>query len=199
MQGIENITGRIQADAQAEIDLILADADAQAGRISAGYASRADRECADILARGEKSAEERGRRLVSAAQMESRKMILATKQEMLDRAFDLALEQLLHLPEADYITLLAKLAAACARTGTEQLILNPNDRARMGAQVAAQANLLLSGAGRTGALTLSELTRPIRGGVLLSDGAVEVNCALETLVRLSRTEVTGEVSKLLFE
>ena len=36
------------------------------------------------------------------------------------------------------------------------------------------------------------------GGLLLSDGAVEVNCALETLVRLSRTDVTGEVSKLLF-
>jgi V/A-type H+-transporting ATPase subunit E len=49
-----------------------------------------------------------------------------------------------------------------------------------------------------GGITLSEQTRPIQGGLLLSSGAVEVNCALETLVRLSRTELTHEVSELLF-
>ena len=73
MQGIENITGRIQADAQAEIDRIQADAAREAERIRAGYAQRAGREAADILSRGERSARERGSRLVSAAQMEARK------------------------------------------------------------------------------------------------------------------------------
>ena len=71
MTGIENITGRIQADAQAEIDRIDADARAQADKITAAYAARAERECADILERGAKSAAERGDRLVSAAQMEA--------------------------------------------------------------------------------------------------------------------------------
>lgn len=198
MQGIENITGRIRSDAQAEIDRIQADAEAQAGKIRGDYAARADRECAGILARGEKSAEEHLRRLVSAAGMESRQRVLGAKQEMLDRAFGLALEQLLKLPEADYTALLAKLAVSAAQTGTEQIILNPDNRARLGAQVTAQANALLVKAGRTGSLTLSKQTRPIRGGLLLSDGEVEVNCALETLVRLSRAEATGEVSKLLF-
>ena len=73
MTGIENITGRIQADAQAEIDRIDADARAQADKITAAYAARAERECADILERGAKSAAERGDRLVSAAQMEARR------------------------------------------------------------------------------------------------------------------------------
>lgn len=197
MQGIENITGRIQADAQAEIDRILADAQAEAEKIRAGYAARADREAADILARGERSAQERGSRLVSAAQMEARKLTLAAKQEMLDKAFDLALEQLLGLPEADYIALLAGLAIH-AGTGTETIILNAADREKLGAQVVAQANLVMTQAGKTGSFTLADQTRPIRGGLLLSDGAVEINCALETLVRLQRGELTGEVSKLLF-
>lgn len=197
MQGIENITGRIQADAQAEIDRILADAQAEAEKIRAGYAARADREAADILSRGERSAQERGSRLVSAAQMEARKLTLAAKQEMLDRAFDLALEQLLSLPEGEYIALLAGLAAQ-AGTGTETIILNAADREKLGAQVVAQANLAMTQAGKTGSFTLADQTRPIRGGLLLSDGAVEINCALETLVRLQRGELTGEVSKLLF-
>lgn len=199
MTGIENITGRIQADAQAEIDRIQADARREAEKISAGYAARADRECADLLSRGEKSAQERGSRLVSAAEMESRKMTLAAKQEVLDQAFDLALQKLLSLPQADYAALLAKLAASAARSGQEQIILNPEDRKKVGEQVVSQANQLLSKAGLAPKLSLSEQIRPIQGGLLLSDGAVEVNCALETLVRLSRTEATGEVSKLLFQ
>ena len=195
MTGIENITGRIQADAQAEIDRIDADARAQADKITAAYAARAERECADILERGAKSAAERGDRLVSAAQMEARQMNLAAKQEVLDKAFALALSKLLAMPEADYA---ARLAVSAARTGREEIILNPADREKLGEQVAAEANALLVKDGRTGALTVSQQTQPLKGGLLLSDGAVEVNGALETLVRLSRTDVTGEVSKLLF-
>ena len=134
MTGIENITGRIQADAQAEIDRIQADARREAERISAGYADRADRECADLLARGEKSAQERGSRLVSAAEMESRKMTLAAKQEVLDQAFELALQKLLSLPQADYVALLAKLAASAARTGRSP---NSLSRSRPGPSRAA--------------------------------------------------------------
>ena len=199
MTGIENITGRIQADAQAEIDRIQADARREAEKISAGYAARADRECAELLSRGEKSARERGSRLVSAAEMESRKMTLAAKQEVLDQAFALALQKLLSLPQADYVALLARLAVSAAPAGQAQIILNPADREKLGAQVVAQANQLLSQAGSKAKLSLSEQTRPIQGGLLVSDGAVEVNCALETLVRLSRTEATGEVSRLLFQ
>lgn len=199
MTGIENITGRIQADAQAEIDRIQADARREAEKISAGYAARADRECAELLSRGEKSAQERGSRLVSAAEMESRKMTLAAKQEVLDQAFALALQKLLSLPQADYVALLARLAVSAAPAGQAQIILNPADREKLGAQVVAQANQLLSQAGSKAKLSLSEQTRPIQGGLLVSDGAVEVNCALETLVRLSRTEATGEVSRLLFQ
>ena len=62
MTGIENITGRIQADVQGEIDRIQADARAEAEKISASYAARADRECADLLSRGEAAAQEQARR-----------------------------------------------------------------------------------------------------------------------------------------
>ncbi len=192
MQGIENITARIEADAQAEIDRIQADAQAQADRIAAGYAARADREVADILDKGKRAAAERGERLVSAAQMEARKMTLGAKQELLDQAFELALNKLCALPDGEYAALLADLAVA-AGNGTEELIFNAADRARVGEQVVALANEKSGGH-----FTLSAQTRPIRGGLLVSDGAVEVNCALETLVRLSRSEVTGEVGKLLF-
>ncbi|MBR1780736.1 MAG: V-type ATP synthase subunit E [Oscillospiraceae bacterium] len=198
MQGLDTITGRIQSDAQAEIDRITLNAEQEAERIRTGYAAMAERESADILAKGRRAAEERGERLVSAAKMEAGKMTLTAKQDMLDRAFDLAQQRLLLLPEEDYVALLVKLVVAAASTGTEKLIFNQSDRTRFGVKVASQANDALSAAGKTGGITLSEQTRPIQGGVIVSDGAVEVNCALETLVRLARPEVAGQVSQLLF-
>ncbi len=51
----------------------------------------------------------------------------------------------------------------------------------------------------TAMLTLAEETRPIQGGFILLDGKVETNCAFETLVRLEKTAMAGEVAKLLFD
>ena len=202
MNGIEKITQRIDQDAQAEIDQILGDARRQAAEILARYEAQAKRETEELLGRGEKNAAEREERLASVAQMEAKKLTLATKQEMLDKAFALALEQLASLPEDEYIALLAALAARAAATGREQLIFSPKDRERVGEQVVAAANEKLSQDGaaeaRVGQLALSEETRPMRGGFILSDGEVEVNCAFETLVRLQRSEVSGEVAKALF-
>ena len=94
MNGIEKITQRIDQDAQSEIDKILGDARAQAAEILARYEAQAQKESEDIVARGEKNAAERQDRLASVAQMEAKKLTLATKQEMLDKAFDLALDRL---------------------------------------------------------------------------------------------------------
>ena len=196
MNGIEKITQRIGQDAQGEIDQILADAKAQAADIAAQYDARAKKEAQDIVHRGERNVAEREERLASVAQMETKKQTLAVKQEMLDKAFDLALDKLCALPEAEYTALLAKLAAASAPAGQGQLIFSQKDRTRVGKAVVTAANEALPGGGR---LTLSEQTRPIRGGFILSDGDVEVNCAFETLVRLQRGEISGEVAKALFD
>ena len=99
MDGIEKIPGRIEADAEREIEAIQAQARAQAEEIAAGYEAQAGRESEEILARGRRNADERVERLASVAQLECRKLELAAKQEMLSRAYDKALEQLLNLPD----------------------------------------------------------------------------------------------------
>ena len=47
-------------------------------------------------------------------------------------------------------------------------------------------------------LALSKDTANIRGGFILRDRNVEVNCTFETLVRLQRGQAAGAVAKLLF-
>ncbi|MBC5738109.1 V-type ATP synthase subunit E [Lawsonibacter faecis] len=228
MNGIEKITERIEGDAQREIDAVLNAARAEAEGITQRYQAQAGRERADLVARGEKAAAERVERLGSVAQLEARKLALAAKQEMLDRAFELALQKLCTLPDEEYIDLLAALTVKAAQSGKEQVIFSRKDRSRVGKAVVTRANEMLAkqvapklpdeladtkagaildrvvtGASAilagTGMLTLAEETRPIRGGVILSDGDVEVNCTFETLVRLQREAMSGEVAKALFD
>ena len=198
MDGIEKITGRIEEDVRREIEAIQAEARRQADEITARYEAQAQRESEEIVERGRRNADERVERLASVAQLEARKLELSAKQEMLGKTFDKALEDLLSLPEKEYVALLASLAAKASSTGREAVILSQKDRTRYGKQVVTQANEILSKAG-TGALTLAEASRPIRGGVILSDGDVEVNCTFETLVRLQRGEMDREVARVLFD
>lgn len=228
MNGIEKITGQIQADTQAEVDQIAAQAKAQADEILADYEARAQAQAKIIAEKGKQNAAHREERLIAVAGLEERKATLNAKQEMVDRAFDQAMETLCNLPEEEYVNLLAALAVKAAVTGREQVILSQKDRARVGKAVVMTANDALAKAvapkmpqdltetrtgaflekvvngasallAGTGMLTLSEKTAPIQGGLLLADGDVEVNCSFEMLVRLARNDLAGQVAKLLFE
>lgn len=228
MNGIENITAKIAADAQAEIDQLTAAAQAQADEITAAAQARAQALEADLSAKGKRAAGEREERMASVAQLDARNAALAAKQEMLDKAFDAALEKLCSLDDDAYIELLADLLVNASRTGREQVAFNQADRARVGKAAVTRANELLAKsvapklpeeltdskvgafvdkvvtgvsaiAQGTAMLTIAEDSRNIKGGFILIDGKVETNCAFETLVRLKKAEMAGEVAKLLFD
>ncbi len=194
MTGIEKITGRINADAQAEIDVVLAEAQSRADEIQAKYEAQARQEYETLTRRGAAAAQEREKNLHSSAQMEARKMTLAAKQEMLDKAFRQALRKLCGLDDESMTALLSKLAQRASVTGEEEVILNAGVKNRLGTAVVKRANT-------EGGLhlTLSEEEGAFDGGVLLKNGAVEINGTFDTLVRLVRGEIAGEVAKVLFE
>ena len=91
MNGIEKITGQIDADVQKEIDDALAQARRQAGEIEARYAAQAEAQAEEIRRRGQRDAGLRRERLVDMARLEARKRLLSAKQDMVGQAFDLAL------------------------------------------------------------------------------------------------------------
>ena len=217
MNGIDKITQRIGADTQAEIDRILADAAAQAEAAADKFRTQAEAEDRDLLAKSERAAAEREERLVSAAQMEARKTLLTAKQEMVERAYQRALEQ--------YVELLAALLVRASSTGREEVVFSPEDREGAGKAAVARANELLAKeaapelplgdgvvanllnkvaagvsafAQGTAMLAVSEETRDISGGFILKDGRIEVNCTFDALVRAEREQTAGEVAKLLF-
>ena len=227
MNGIEKITARIRQDADADVAAIRAQAEAQAAQIRAQYEAQAKAQAEKAAESCRQAARQRLERLESVAEMEGKTSLLTAKQACIDQAFAKAREKLLTLPEADYVELLAKLAARSSVTGREESVLNRRDREAVGAKVAARANELLAQAAApelpaelkeskaggiltkvvTGAsallqgtamLTLAPDTAEIEGGLILRDGQVEVNCAFETQLRLLRENMAGQVAQVLF-
>lgn len=78
--------------------------------------------------------------------------------------------------------------------GRGEAIFSAADR-----ETAGQAAVDAANAKTGGHLMISAETAPIRGGFLLRQGSVEVNCAFETLVRLQKTETAGLVARKLFD
>lgn len=193
MNGLERITSRIEAEAKSEVDGILDAGKAETQRIVDSWRARIDAEERALADKNEKAAAEREERLKSAAEMDARKTILAAKQEMVDEAYALALDKLCKMPEGEKVKLLADLLVRASSGGTEEAVFSEADRA-VGEKAVKAAN---ESSGKK--LALSKETAPIRGGFILRDQNVEVNCAFETLVRLQKAETAGAVAKLLFQ
>ena len=192
MNGIDKIAARIVSDAQQEASALKAETQARAAELK----ENADRHAAELrqalLAEGDAEAEKQYALLVAASETEARKETLRVKQDLLSEAFDRAVLYLRNMDADRYVKLLASLAQKASETGSEEIILNPEDRAQYGEALMAAVN----SAGMK--LTLSEETRPIMGGLILSQGRIEVNCALDTLADLHRSELAGEAARLLF-
>ena len=198
MNGIEKITARIQAEADAANAAARESAEQEAAVILEEYRKAADEEFAGLLAAAEEAAASQKEQLASAARLEASKQLLITKQELLARAFEQAVGELKALPKERYLALLTRLIVSASRTGKECVLLNAADREAYGAQAVAAANEALTAEGKTAGLTLSDDVCDIDGGALLREGRIEVNASLSSLLETQREELSAEAARILF-
>ena len=199
MKGIDKITSRILADAEAECAAVRKESDERCAAIKAEAEKKAQEEYWRLVREGVKDTEQRVQRMDRTARLEAKKSVLNMKQEAVSRAFELARDRIAELPERDYVGFLARQAAEAAISGREEVIFCERDRAAVGAKAVKAANELLAAKGMPAMLTLSDATREMAGGLMLKQGDIEVNCTVDTLLDLSRGELAARVAEVLFE
>ena len=118
------------------------------------------------------------------------KLLEASEPQQADPLY----QALAALPQADYIDLLAALAAENG-SGDEELLLSARDREAVGAAVVDAANARKPGA----SFHLSGETRDTGGGLVLRRGRVELNCSFTEKLRQLRQEESSAVARLLFD
>ena len=194
MNGLEKIVARMESDTRAECDALAASAAENAAAILRDCQAQADAVTRDSAQRAEAQAAEHLEQLNGSSQLACRQRVLAAKQQLIDEAFVRAAKALTALPQAEYIDLLATLAAENG-SGDEELLLSAADRDAVGAAVVEAANRKRAGA----AFRLSAETRDTGGGLVLRRDRVELNCSFAEKLRQLRQEESSAVAKLLFD
>lgn len=197
--GLDKVKDRLLERTQTQIKALQAETDKRTAEITAKFTEEADHTYWKHATAGKQTIDQTAQGLADTAAMESRKKVLAFKQELVEKAFDLSLDRLSELPEEKYIKFLVSLCVKASQSGSERLIFSMRDRGHYGKRVTIAANEMLESQGRPAKLTMSEETRPIRGGVILTDGLVDVNCSVEALIEARRRELLIPVAETLFE
>lgn len=194
MNGLDKIIARMEADTRVECDALAANAAGNADAILRDYQAQADAVARDSAQRAETQAAEHLEHLNGSSQLVCRQRVLAAKQQLIDEAFARTAQALTALPQAEYVDLLASLAAENG-SGDEELLLSKADRDAVGTAVVEAANAKKPGA----AFRLSEETRDTGGGLVLRRGRVELNCSFTEKLRQLRQEESSAVAQLLFD
>ena len=190
---IEKITSKIISEAQELRDKTLSEAAAQSDAVLAEARKKAEDMVEDSKKRGVEEKEKIISRRKSVADIDCRKVFLAKKQELIGQCFDRAVDDIIAMDKDRYTELLTALGTNSGMTGG-QLIFNENERAAIGQKVVDALNSRIEG----GSFSLSEETRPLRGGYMLMCGQTFINNTIEALVEEARPELTAEVAKMMF-
>ncbi len=199
MNGIDRITERIEADAREQAKAVIAEAELKCAEIRKENEKKAQEHYLELIRSGTKECESMANRRKSAAEMDGKKSVLSTKQDCVAKAFETAKDRLANMPEESYIGFLAKLVSDAAVTGSEELVLSAKDREKLGTAVLKKAGDALAAKGLNAALTLSDDTREMVGGIVLRRDGIEINCSIDALVDMQRGILTADVAAALFE
>lgn len=198
MNGINKITDRIAAEASAEIEAMHAETLQKCKEIGEACDKQAQEKYRKLMDEGRKDAELQGQRLAGAAVLESKKNVLAMKQGAVSKILDMAADRICNLPEDEYVAFLAKLASGAAVTGEEEIILNDKDRSAVGKAVVKAANDSLKKRGIQPKFSLSDTVGDFKGGLVVKQGDIVVNCCVETMIEMSRDRLASQVAEILF-
>ena len=199
MNGIDKITARIVADAQQEAEILLAEAKVEGQEIIERHDRQAQDQYWKLVTAGRREADGKADRMRRMASMEARKQVLGLKQELVEEALDRTVQYFLDLPEDQYVDLLAQFVVRAAKSGREQLIFSPKDRGLYGKKVTIRANEALGAKGMEAELTMSEEAREMSGGVIVTDGLVDVNCSFDAMIEAQKGVLISPVAEILFD
>lgn len=184
---IEKITSRILQEARDEAEALKKSVADEAAALVSQATQQAEAIAASTADKAAQDAATLKERRNSVAELEARKMRLAAKQEMIEKSFEKAMEELAAMDDASYESF---LLAHLAPYHDGEVLLNEKDKARLGGTLADK----LAGSG----LTIARDTANIQGGFILRNGSVTINGSLESILETEKKQITAEIAKTLF-
>ena len=195
MTGLERIVEKIAAENKSATDAMIAQTSEQANHMLARAREDANAKAQRVVDEAKKEAD----RIVSVAKSQAesvtRKRYLEIRNAVVNDVLSAAYEQIGTFDDEQYFDLLLRLCIRNAEKGEGVLYLNAHDLAHMPQDFEQSINAAIY---ETGAVQVSREPKDIENGFVLVYGDIEVNCAVETLVQLRRSELASQVAEILF-
>ncbi len=219
MTGLEKVTGKIIADAEADAREILARAEAECAAIREKYQAELEADLEALREANDRECQSLVIRARSSAAMAKRNAILEARAAILDEAYAAAEKQVRSMSNDQYLDLLCKLLRSAMKRQIEgeedslrlygedispevyEVVLSGRDREYYGEKLLGAFRVGLGSKFSLSVLAKIRLatdTAPIDGGLILRAGPVETNCSLSMLMAENRRETETRVSRILF-
>lgn len=193
------------SEAQDKADKIIQDAQAEVDQINADATKNAEAEKNKILENGKKQSDMRYQQIISEAKMNARRAELGAKEEIIEAAFDKAVDELSQKASANdpqYVnSLVDMIKEAGIEIGGGELIVKvkESDASAISSELSAIASDITAATGVNTTLTSGDAIDVIGGAVLITaNGDIEVNNTIESRLDRNKKILRSEVASVLF-
>lgn len=185
-QDAKDAARRIRSDAEEKAKVMKLEADARIETLEKTMLKQAEQDC-----------EQMEERMLRMADLDGRKQMLRQKREVIDEAFQMAMDKLERTKPAQQRAFYLRQVAECAG-GDETLIVGADGAAWFDDGFPADADKALEKVGKPGKLKLQAKHRKGCAGVVLVKNGAEIRIAFDTLLDEARAELEQVAAKTLF-
>ena len=195
--GLEKIIKSIEEESQKSAENRIKYAKNMAKGILDETRLEITRESLKISDKAEKDAMNIISRAKSVSENEKKKMILEAKSKIIYEIINKAKEKILNLKDEDYFNFILKIIESNLENQDGKLLFSQSDLTRITEKFKDQIKTLEERYSIK--LTISNETRNISGGVIISYGDIEENCSIETLFQNNKDLIFDSLNSFLFE
>lgn len=203
--GTDKIISRIMSEAQEKADKIIQDAQSEVDLINNNATKDAEAEKNKILENGKKQSDMRYQQIISEAKMNVRRAELEAKEEVIESAFNKAIEDLTRVASSDNAEYMESLTdmikEAAYEIGGGDLIVSvkEGDVGKINNNLTTIATDITNSTGIRTTLSLGENIDAIGGTILKTvNGNIEVDNTIESRLERFKKVLRSEVAGVLF-
>lgn len=193
------------SEAQDKADKIIQEAQAEVDQINTKATKNAEVERNKILENGKKQSDMRYQQIISEAKMNARRAELGAKEDVIEAAFNKALDELSQKASSSDAQYTSSLTTMIKEAGIEigggDLIVKvkESDASTVSSKLSTIANDIKMTTGVNTNLTLGDSIDVIGGAVLATaNGDIEVNNTIESRLERNKKILRSEVASVLF-
>lgn len=194
---IDNIVTKIAADAKEQAAQTLRSAEERARDLEQKAEVRLEKQREEARRATSAEAEQLRERMLRMAALQEKKDALVMKREVVDQAFDAALQRLMDMPREDARKLSLSLLLESAQ-GDEAFLFGPGDEDLYDGAFLQSANEALKAAGKAGTLHYEPQRLAKRGGFVLRRAGMQMEMTWEMVLRVRRDALEADVANMLF-